>query len=175
MQPKSKHKITTLTGIAIVVANMIGTGAFNSLGFQLKDLNNPSVVLTLWVLGGILALSGAFSYAEVGTVISKIRRRICFLVQNLQSFNRISFGMDFAYRWFCGTDCFSCDCFFGVFSIWEFQCQMDEYCFGRCHHINPYPKFETECRISKHQYFAQSNFDCNNHQYWFGFTGTFGK
>lgn len=63
MQPKSKHKITTLTGIAIVVAYMIGTGAFTSLGLQLKDLNNPSVVLTLWVLGGILALSGAFSYA----------------------------------------------------------------------------------------------------------------
>ena len=79
MQPKSKHKITTLTGIAIVVANMIGTGAFTSLGFQLKDLNNPSVVLTLWVLGGILALSGAFSYAEVGTVISKSGGEYAFL------------------------------------------------------------------------------------------------
>ncbi len=79
MQPKSKHKITTLTGIAIVVANMIGTGAFTSLGFQLKDLNNPSVVLTLWVLGGILALSGAFSYAEVVTVISKSGGEYAFL------------------------------------------------------------------------------------------------
>lgn len=79
MQPKSKHKITTLTGIAIVVANMIGTGAFTSLGFQLKDLNNPSVVLTLWVLGGILALSGAFSYAEVGAVISKSGGEYAFL------------------------------------------------------------------------------------------------
>lgn len=79
MRPKSKHKITTLTGIAIVVANMIGTGAFTSLGFQLKDLNNPSVVLTLWVLGGILALSGAFSYAEVGTVISKSGGEYAFL------------------------------------------------------------------------------------------------
>ena len=79
MQPKSKHKINTLTGIAIVVANMIGTGAFTSLGFQLKDLNNPSVVLTLWVLGGILALSGAFSYAEVGTVISKSGGEYAFL------------------------------------------------------------------------------------------------
>lgn len=58
---------------------MIGTGAFTSLGFQLKDLNNPSVVLTLWVLGGILALSGAFSYAEVGTVISKSGGEYAFL------------------------------------------------------------------------------------------------
>ena len=58
---------------------MIGTGAFTSLGFQLKDLNNPSVVLTLWVLGGILALSGAFSYAEVVTVISKSGGEYAFL------------------------------------------------------------------------------------------------
>lgn len=73
------HKITTITGLAIVIANMIGTGAFTSLGFQLKELNNPMVVISLWILGGILALSGAFSYAEVGTVIKKSGGEYAFL------------------------------------------------------------------------------------------------
>ena len=68
-----------MTGIAIVVANMIGTGAFTSLGFQLVDLNNPLVIITLWVLGGVLALSGAFSYAEVGTAIKKSGGEYTFL------------------------------------------------------------------------------------------------
>ncbi|MCK0159991.1 APC family permease [Allomuricauda sp. F6463D] len=75
----SKYKIGTMTGVAIVVANMIGTGVFTSLGFQLKDLNNVPAILTLWVMGGILALSGAFSYAEVGTVIKKSGGEFAFL------------------------------------------------------------------------------------------------
>ena len=65
--------------MAIVVANMIGTGVFTSLGFQLQDLDNPMVILTLWVLGGIMALSGAFSYAEIGTHIKKSGGEFSFL------------------------------------------------------------------------------------------------
>lgn len=71
MQKKLAYKISTLSGVAIVMANMIGTGAFTSLGFQLKDMDHPASILTLWVLGGIFALAGAFSYAEVGTYIRK--------------------------------------------------------------------------------------------------------
>ncbi|MCI1646959.1 MAG: amino acid permease [Bacteroides sp.] len=75
------NKIGAITGFAIVVANMIGSGAFTSLGFQLNELNNPVAILTLWVLGGILALAGAFSYAEVGTTINKSGGEYSFLSQ----------------------------------------------------------------------------------------------
>ncbi|GAA5220785.1 amino acid permease [Membranihabitans marinus] len=68
-----------MTGMAIVVANMIGTGVFTSLGFQLKDLSSIPAILTLWLLGGVLALSGAFSYAEVGTSIKKSGGEFAFL------------------------------------------------------------------------------------------------
>ncbi len=74
-------KITTLTGLALVVANMIGTGAFTSLGFQLKDLHNPTSILVLWVLGGVIALSGAFSYAEIGTHITRSGGEYAFLTR----------------------------------------------------------------------------------------------
>jgi APA family basic amino acid/polyamine antiporter len=53
------------TAIAIVVANMIGTGVFTSLGYQLVDLDSPLIVLLLWVLGGVTALCGALTYAEL--------------------------------------------------------------------------------------------------------------
>jgi APA family basic amino acid/polyamine antiporter len=75
----SKSKITIITGISIVVANMVGTGVFTTLGFQLEKLSNPTVILTLWVFGGILALSGALSYAEVGTAIKKSGGEYTFL------------------------------------------------------------------------------------------------
>ena len=80
-KPSRTYRITTITGLALVIANMIGTGAFTSLGFQLKELSNPIVVLMLWVLGGVIALSGAFSYAEIGTQIRRSGGEYAFLTQ----------------------------------------------------------------------------------------------
>ena len=60
-------KIGGVSAAAIVVANMIGTGVFTTLGQQLELLDNPWVVLSLWVVGGVIALFGAISYAELGT------------------------------------------------------------------------------------------------------------
>lgn len=55
------------TATAVIVANMIGTGVFTSLGFQLLDIVSPFAILMLWLIGGIAALCGALSYAELGT------------------------------------------------------------------------------------------------------------
>ncbi len=46
---------------------MIGTGVFTSVGFQLSSIQNTWSILLLWLVGGILALFGAFAYAELGT------------------------------------------------------------------------------------------------------------
>lgn len=78
---KSKAKISALTGTSIVVANMIGAGAFTSLGFQLESLSNTGVILSLWILGGIVALAGALSYAEIGTMIKRSGGEYTFLSQ----------------------------------------------------------------------------------------------
>jgi len=54
------------TGISVVVANMIGTGVFTSLGFQLLGIQSPFVLMMLWLVGGLTALCGALTYAELG-------------------------------------------------------------------------------------------------------------
>ena len=46
---------------------MIGTGVFTSVGFQLTSVQNTWSILLLWLMGGILALFGAFAYAELGS------------------------------------------------------------------------------------------------------------
>lgn len=51
---------------AVVIANMIGTGVFTSLGFQLLAIDSTGAIIWLWVLGGICALCGAVCYAELG-------------------------------------------------------------------------------------------------------------
>ncbi len=61
-----KTKIGWVSAGALVVANMIGTGVFTSLGFQLESTQNTWSILLLWSIGGVVALGGAFSYAELG-------------------------------------------------------------------------------------------------------------
>ena len=57
--------------VSVVVANMVGTGVFTSLGYQLLDIDSAPVIILLWVLGGILALCGALCYAELGAALPR--------------------------------------------------------------------------------------------------------
>jgi len=61
------QKIGWKTAAALVISSMIGTGVFTSLGFQLTDIQNTWSIVLIWSLGGIFALIGAFTYAELGT------------------------------------------------------------------------------------------------------------
>ncbi|MBO0934489.1 APC family permease [Fibrella aquatilis] len=65
--PTHIPKISWQTACALVISNMVGTGVFTSLGFQLSAVQNTWSIILLWVLGGILALIGAFTFAELGT------------------------------------------------------------------------------------------------------------
>ncbi|MFT4977186.1 MAG: APA family basic amino acid/polyamine antiporter [Myxococcota bacterium] len=51
------------------MANMIGAGVFLSSGFMAQDMG-PGPILLAWVVGGILAMLGALSYAELSRLIS---------------------------------------------------------------------------------------------------------
>lgn len=64
-------KISWLTAAALVVSNMIGTGVFTSLGYQVVSLHNTISILLLWTVGGLLALIGTFCYAELGNHYKK--------------------------------------------------------------------------------------------------------
>ena len=64
-------KYTLSVGIALVIANMIGTGVFTSLGYQVGPIPSGFAILMLWTVGGVVALSGAFTYAEIATTLKK--------------------------------------------------------------------------------------------------------
>ncbi|GAJ11168.1 unnamed protein product, partial [marine sediment metagenome] len=60
-----------MTAVALTVADMIGIGVFTSLGFQVKDIPSAFSVLMLWIVGGIAALCGALSYAELSAAFPR--------------------------------------------------------------------------------------------------------
>ncbi|MCB1648657.1 MAG: amino acid permease [Pseudomonadales bacterium] len=63
----SGHRYTPATAIAVVVANMVGTGVFTSIGFQIIDIKSSFALLMLWLVGGIAAMCGALTYAELAS------------------------------------------------------------------------------------------------------------
>ena len=66
---RDKFRFPTIT--AIVIANMVGTGVFTSLGFQLLDIQSGFVILVLWAIGGLVAVAGAMTYAELGAAFPR--------------------------------------------------------------------------------------------------------
>lgn len=81
MSSPHTHKIGWRSATALVLANMIGTGAFTTLGLQLELIDNGWALLGLWLLGGVLALFGAFSYAELGVRLPRSGGEAHFLAE----------------------------------------------------------------------------------------------
>src|SRR5438874_10781978 len=69
--PNTPHRISRLTATCIYIANMICTGIFTSLGFQVGDLPTGFSIVLLWTVGGICAMCGALSYAELGAALPR--------------------------------------------------------------------------------------------------------
>jgi APA family basic amino acid/polyamine antiporter len=57
------------TAFAVIVSNMVGTGVFTSLGFQVTGTRTGFALLALWAIGGLVALAGALCYAELGAAM----------------------------------------------------------------------------------------------------------
>lgn len=49
--------------LCLIAGNAIGTGIFTTTGFAIRDLHNPWIILSLWILGGVYALLGVYSYS----------------------------------------------------------------------------------------------------------------
>lgn len=76
---KGRDGFGLMSSSTVVIANMIGTGVFTSLGFQLLDIQSGFVILMLWAVGGVVALCGALSYAELGAALPRSGGEFNFL------------------------------------------------------------------------------------------------
>lgn len=59
------QRYSPLTAVWAIAANMIGTGIFTSLSFQVVAFDDYFVILSLWVIGGIISLCGAYAYSRL--------------------------------------------------------------------------------------------------------------
>ena len=64
-QQELKRQIGLFDAVMLIAGDMIGIGIFVTTGVIAETLPTPGGVLLVWVLGGLLALAGALSCAEL--------------------------------------------------------------------------------------------------------------
>ena len=69
----------TVEAFAIVISIVIGSGVFTSPGSIDTNVPSPGVALVVWLVGGILAWTGASTLAELGTAIPGEGKHRCSL------------------------------------------------------------------------------------------------
>src|SRR6266436_5007446 len=89
-----------VTASSIVISNIIGTGIFTSLGFQLNNIQSGFALLMLWIVGCIAAFRG----------------RIPFSLEYLSSLACVHGGIRVCYGWICSAGCTRRD---GVWAIFQ--------------------------------------------------------
>jgi basic amino acid/polyamine antiporter, APA family len=61
------NKLGLFSFTMIVIGLVIGMGIFRTAATSAKDSINPSVYFSAWIIGGLVALCGALTYAEIGS------------------------------------------------------------------------------------------------------------
>lgn len=74
-----RRRIGLGTATSLVVANMIGVGIFTTTGLMVERLESGWLVLLCWLLGGVVALCGALSYAELAVMMPRAGGEYAFL------------------------------------------------------------------------------------------------
>src|SRR5467141_2448567 len=76
-----KRTIGFVTACSIVIANIIGTGIFTSLGFQLTNIQSGFALLMLWVIGRLAAVCGSLCYGVLSAALPRSGLEYHFLSQ----------------------------------------------------------------------------------------------
>jgi APA family basic amino acid/polyamine antiporter len=71
--------LTLIPATSVILANVIGTGVFVKARVMTCNVGTPGMVLTVWLVAGLLSLAGSLIYAELGTMMPRSGGEFHFL------------------------------------------------------------------------------------------------
>lgn len=66
-----KRELNLSDATLLVIGNVVGAGIFTTSGFLAGELPHPLLFIGIWILGGLITLCGALTYAELGGMFPK--------------------------------------------------------------------------------------------------------
>src|ERR671910_526250 len=97
--PQLSSQITLVRGLtlvaaaSIIIGNVIGTGVFLKARVMTCNVGTPGMVVTVWVVAGLLSLAGALTYAELAAMMPRAGGEYVFVREAYGS------GASFLYGW----------------------------------------------------------------------------
>jgi basic amino acid/polyamine antiporter, APA family len=72
------RKLTLFDATMIVISGVIGSGIFINPYLVAQAVKTTPLILAVWLVGGLVALAGAFVFAELATVMPKVGGQYAF-------------------------------------------------------------------------------------------------
>lgn len=69
LQPRLIRRLGLFDATMLIVGNVIGIGIFTTSGLVAEALSSPASLMLGWLIGGLLTLCGALTYAELGGML----------------------------------------------------------------------------------------------------------
>lgn len=107
--------IGPLGAVSIVAGSMLGIGIFLTPRVVAGYVDTPAAFLLAWLVGGIIALSGAVAYAELGTMFPRAGGDYVFL---REAFGR---SLAFASGWLLFAGVFAGSIATMAVPVWQYQ------------------------------------------------------
>jgi basic amino acid/polyamine antiporter, APA family len=76
--PGFVRRLTLFDATMIVVSGIIGSGIFINPYVVAQKVGTPFLILAVWIAGGVIALFGAFVFAELSTVMPRVGGQYAF-------------------------------------------------------------------------------------------------
>jgi APA family basic amino acid/polyamine antiporter len=69
--PSASRQLTLLDATLLVMGGIIGVGIFYTPRMVAQQVPHPTAFLAMWAIGGLIALTGALTFAELGATFPK--------------------------------------------------------------------------------------------------------
>jgi APA family basic amino acid/polyamine antiporter len=100
--PQFLRKLNLLDSTFLVIGAVVGSGIFMTSGFIFQDISSPGIMLLVWIVGGLIAMSGALSFGELGAMFPRAGGQYLYIREAYGSWASFFYGWGFFWFIMCG-------------------------------------------------------------------------